>query len=267
MSPNGMALVLGTRTKVSSTLSIQTLIKYIYMKREFEVTCKSCGKKFTVVEEETKFPIKGDKYYCCRSCANRRIHSEETKNKISNTLINRHRHKQPKTKKYICEFCGKEFESVKKKRFCSKECSNNSMRQKVSNQRRKEIEEGTFQGWKTRNIISYAEKFWEQVLNNNNIPYEREYILWYGSNIGERYFLDFYIKIGDHNIDLEIDGKQHKYQDRVISDKKRDQIVSSMGFEIYRIDWNQINSKQGKIQMKNKIDNFICYIKQLINHI
>ncbi len=53
------------------------------MKREFEVICKNCGKKFTVFEEETKFPIKGDKYFCCRSCANTRHHSEETKQKIS----------------------------------------------------------------------------------------------------------------------------------------------------------------------------------------
>ena len=58
------------------------------MKKEFEVICKNCGKKFTVFEEETKFPIKGDKYFCCRSCANTRHHSEETKQKISNGVKN-----------------------------------------------------------------------------------------------------------------------------------------------------------------------------------
>lgn len=58
------------------------------MKREFEVKCKNCGKIFTVIEEETKFPIKGDKYFCCRSCANTRHHSEETKLKISEGVKN-----------------------------------------------------------------------------------------------------------------------------------------------------------------------------------
>ena len=53
------------------------------MKKEFKVKCKNCGKEFTVIEEETKFPKKGDKYFCCRSCANTRYHSIETKQKIS----------------------------------------------------------------------------------------------------------------------------------------------------------------------------------------
>jgi len=53
------------------------------MKKEFEVICKNCGKKFIVIEEETKFPIKGDKYFCSRSCANVRHHTKETKEKIS----------------------------------------------------------------------------------------------------------------------------------------------------------------------------------------
>lgn len=58
------------------------------MKREFKVKCKNCCKEFTVIEEETKFPIKGDKYFCCRSCANTRHHSFTTKEKIKNSLLN-----------------------------------------------------------------------------------------------------------------------------------------------------------------------------------
>ena len=91
------------------------------MKKEFEVICKNCGKKFTVIEEETKFPIKGDKYFCCRSCANTRHHSEETKLKISKSLI-----------KYdninICKVCGKQYKYVygtdTTKKFCSHKCFN-----------------------------------------------------------------------------------------------------------------------------------------------
>ena len=66
------------------------IIKYYInnMKKEFEVKCKNCGKIFIVVEEEIKFPIKGDKYFCCRSCANTRHLSKETKEKISNKIKN-----------------------------------------------------------------------------------------------------------------------------------------------------------------------------------
>ena len=53
------------------------------MKKEFKVKCKNCGKEFEVFEEELKFPIKGDKYFCSRSCANVRHPSKETKEKIS----------------------------------------------------------------------------------------------------------------------------------------------------------------------------------------
>ena len=53
------------------------------MNKEFKVICKNCGKEFTVIEEETKFPIKGDKYFCSISCANTRHHSKEIREKIS----------------------------------------------------------------------------------------------------------------------------------------------------------------------------------------
>ena len=36
------------------------------------------------------------------------------------------------------------------------------------------------------------------------------------------WFLDFYIELNNKKIDLEIDGKQHKYKDRIESDTKRD---------------------------------------------
>jgi DNA-directed RNA polymerase subunit RPC12/RpoP len=50
--------------------------------KEFEVECKSCGKKIIVKERELKHPEK-EKYFCSRSCANKREHSKETLNKMS----------------------------------------------------------------------------------------------------------------------------------------------------------------------------------------
>ena len=53
--------------------------------KHFNVLCNKCNKEFDVEEREKIFPKK-EKYYCSRSCANSRIHSEETKQKIKKTL-------------------------------------------------------------------------------------------------------------------------------------------------------------------------------------
>lgn len=112
------------------------------MKKEFEVICKNCGKKFIVIEEETKFPIKGDKYFCCRSCANTRHHSKETKLKISDSVknselfiknnkiagINKRGIKYNIHKIHKCKNCNREILSqiynYGKYKYCSKECAN-----------------------------------------------------------------------------------------------------------------------------------------------
>jgi predicted signal transduction protein with EAL and GGDEF domain len=76
-------------------------------------------------------------------------------------------------------------------------------------------------------------------------------------------FLDFYIEINNKKIDLEIDGKQHNYPDRKESDKQRDKILKNAGYIVYRIKWNEINSEDGKIKMKSKIDKFLDFINNL----
>lgn len=75
------------------------------MKKKFKVECKTCGKEFEVLEEESKFPKK-EKYFCSRSCANTRHHSNETKEKIRKsvkTYNKKHRKDKPlKEKLYYC---------------------------------------------------------------------------------------------------------------------------------------------------------------------
>ena len=77
----------------------------------------------------------------------------------------------------------------------------------------------------------------------------------------EKYFLDFFINVDGRLINLEIDGKQHKYPEREASDRVRDEFIKSNNIEVYRIEWNSINTENGKLQMKNKIDKFIEFIK------
>lgn len=121
---------------------------------------------------------------------------------------------------------------------------------KISNGMHIAVLEGRNKGWKTRNIKSYPEKFFEKVLNNNHIHFERE------KKVG-KYFLDFVIG----TIDLEIDGKQHKYPERVKSDLERDKFLRSEGYFVYRIAWNEINSENGKEIMKGKIDLLLDFLK------
>jgi len=125
------------------------------------------------------------------------------------------------------------------------------------------VASGKHQGWKTRNISSYAEKFWTRVLDNNGIPYKREFTVNYGKRLNEHYFLDFLIQKNNVNVDLEIDGKQHQYEDRKKHDEVRDKRLSDCGYIVYRIKWNEVNSEKGKLEMKEKINNFLEYLNSI----
>lgn len=165
-------------------------------------------------------------------------------------------------KEHICPVCGKIYHTYLANNgnltdytACSKECLKNKMKVAVTNKVKERIKNGMHKGWQSRNITSYPERFWKQVLDNNNIPYKFNYHF-------DKYFLDFYIEIDNRKIDLEIDGKQHKYNERLESDRIRDEFVKSQNIEVYRIDWNEINSDYGKTTMKEKIDKFLEYIHE-----
>ena len=73
------------------------------------------------------------------------------------------------------------------------------------------------------------------------------------------YFLDFYIK--NKNIDLEIDGSQHKLKERKEHDEYRDEYLTKSGYKVYRIIWKNINTEKGKEYIKNEIDKFLEFLK------
>ncbi|MCH5167525.1 MAG: DUF559 domain-containing protein [Erysipelotrichales bacterium] len=141
---------------------------------------------------------------------------------------------------------------------CHKELASRRAKESV----RKRMENGTFQGWKPRNNRSYAEKFWMKVLENNNISYISEYPIERKGT--QNYFLDFYIEKNGKKIDLEIDGKQHKYSDRLEFDKIRDEYLEKLGYIVYRIDWNKMDgSKELSDLTKEKIDKFLDFYNSL----
>ena len=66
---------------------------------------------------------------------------------------------------------------------------------------------------------------------------------------------------------MEIDGKQHKYKDRVEHDKQRDINIKNEGYIVYRVDWNTINTNEGRQKMENKINNFLIFIENIKNEL
>ena len=227
-----------------------------------EYICFECGNKTT------------NKKFCCRSCSvthnnKKRVLTDETKNKIRISLHNRNYVKNLKEKRRNCIICNKTFniKRIKNNTFSKSKCCSNECRKthksnvsKISMERI--MKEGKHKGWIKRNIISYPEKFFIQVLKNNNIKYEHNYSITkkdLGVNEPYSYFLDFYIK--DKNIDLEIDGKQHEY--RKEHDKIRDKILKDSGYNIYRIKWKSINSKNGKKYIKEEINKFLGFYNSI----
>lgn len=216
-----------------------------------------------------------NKKFCCRSCAvvynnKHRKHSDKTKQKIgksvSKSLLLKYNEERKNNKldTKICSVCGKEFiikrrkdGRLSKQSTCSDECKHLLKIKNGKLSYLKMLKNGTFHPWQSRNIISYSEQFWINVLNNNNIKFIKEYYL------DKKYFLDFYIIKNNSFIDLEIDGKQHKYENRIIHDNIRDDYLKSKNIKVYRIDWNEINSSSGSLLMQQKINDFLNYYNNI----
>lgn len=121
------------------------------------------------------------------------------------------------------------------------------------------IENGTKNAWTIRKTTSYPEKYWMDVLDNNGIKYEREYVIYQkdlNPELRNCFFLDFLI---DGYIDLEIDGKQHLEPERVEHDKKRNKLLEDNGYVIYRIPWTSPRYKP--LHVKKQIDDFLEWYK------
>jgi len=190
----------------------------------------------------------GSGRFCSCKCArgfSSKAKRKEINQKVSNTLKLKYK-KEPKK----CKVCLKILHRQNQSGYCRK-CSTQlpEYRLRQKQLQLEKVANGTHKGWSTRNIKSYAEIFFENVLTNNHICFERE------KKVG-KYFLDFVIGM----LDLEIDGKQHEYVDRKKSDLARDEYLRKQGYFVYRIKWNEINTIEGKEMMKAKIDLFLDFM-------
>lgn len=202
--------------------------------------------------------------FCCKKCSRAfttKYNRKETSKKVSDTVKNKNL-----KKRYFCKTCKTE---IRKNKFgyCIECWKKSDEFKKVTKERTKKMKiEGKFKGWTSRPIKSYAENFFIKVFDNNNLTNDYEFNKKVtkkslGTNENGNYFLDFFFEKG--NIDLEIDGKTHTYPDVMKKDKTRDKLLIKSGYKVYRIQWININSKKGKEYIKEEIDKFLDFYRDV----
>jgi hypothetical protein len=244
----------------------------------FIKTCLKCGKEFEVIRREkdgTLLESRDERKYCSRSCANGQKHSIEWKNNIAQGL-------KGKTSWYIdgrnelkekCKICGCDIRISNKSGYCRKcICTvpvSEETRKKLSEAQLKLVREGKHHGWPIRTISSYPERFFKWVLQKNGFEEGIDYKFNFtvrkrelGLDNSSCYFLDFFFP--NVKLNLEIDGSQHTYyEESVLHDSIRDNLLKNNGYKVYRIPWKNIKTPSGKAYMKIEIDKFFDYLNSL----
>lgn len=131
-----------------------------------------------------------------------------------------------------------------------------STKKRMSKSRIKAIKESRIPRWQSISGNSYPEKYFENYLINEGLKFEKQYHI----NDGRRnYFLDFYFP--REKVNLEIDGSQHEWPERIKSDNRRDDFLKSEGIRIIRIKWKNPSKDDTKKYFRSKIEE----LKFLIN--
>jgi len=220
--------------------------------------CEKCGQ-----EHDSTF---GSGRFCSRQCANSRIITEETKEKIKLGMSTSKKFIDAQTKRFgvfyggeikteRCKVCQTPIKRRTKFGLC-KACLHNdeSYRKKLSDSIKLSMKTNYY-GW-TPTGESYPEKFWTNVLQSRGIRFEREKKV-------DRFYLDFYLEKNGKKIDFEIDGKQHKYKDRIKHDLDRTKFLVNLGYIVYRLDWVAPTNDERKEKVKADIERFISFYNAL----
>lgn len=250
------------------------------VKKEREHICPKCGKTF--IHKGTNMQT------LCDNCffeanhihrnevlANKKIERSEDNNfkvKLGNDVL-LHKCKCAACNKILwvktsdivyCYDCCKKFGKIVHQLYnaIGKKIVSNDTRKKLKDHIQQRIKDGKHLGWMNRSKQSYPERFWQSVLENNNIKFQREVQFIYDNS---RYYFDFVIVLENgKKLDLEIDGKQHYYDDdRLHHDAIRDKRARECGYLVYRIRWNNMTKRIGKLQMKAKIQQFLWWLDKV----
>jgi hypothetical protein len=190
----------------------------------FKVKCFTCKSEFEISEYNVNIPKK-EKYFCSRSCANTRKHSEETKLKIGfinkkNYLLhdkNKRRVQKNLNKRILktCPICKNDFwvrESGNNRIYCSKKCYCND-----KNCKYRGVSKGGYRKGSGRGKSGWYKGYWcdssyelafviynidhKIIFERNNNGFE-----YYIDNIKHKYYPDFIID----NVYYEIKGYERK---------------------------------------------------------
>jgi len=197
------------------------------IKKHEKKNCPECGNEF-----------KGLKKYCSRSCSNKQGGKINAIKNID--LLKQNKYwgnckgpAEPKEKQY-CKKCG--IECSGKTGYC-KTCWSKSEenRKQQSINTKRAISEGRLDRWYKSKDGSYAEKWWQQYFNDNNIEYDwqrREGL----------FLIDFALEKNGQKIDFEVDGAQH--ENRKEHDIKRAEKLAQKGYITFRVKWYNKKKKE-----------------------
>jgi len=243
--------------------------------------CQKCSKE--VIEKY------GSGLFCSRSCANTRILSAETKERIRNSSIGHKVSEEIKSKikascKISCnktDFISKQSETMKQYYKNNPEAIKNlseyskyhrvyseATRQKLRESQLKLVKEGKHSGWISRKVLSYPEKYFIEVLKLHSL-FDKCQVNYkikkrdLGYNCNACYFLDFYFD--EYKLDVEIDGARHKILEISEKDKLRDSLLQNNGYKVYRIEWKNPVNDINKMYIKTEIEKFLNYLSTLSN--
>lgn len=229
------------------------------MIKTFEVICHNCGKRFEVLEEETKFPKK-EKYFCCRSCANTRHHSKETKNKIKNGVKNspafiegmekRYNHKLYQLPTSICVVCGKEFHQkyietdkgikITAYKTCSQEC-----RSKRYSYNNKKNHTG---GYREGSVKNYKSGWYKNFYCDSS--WELAFVIYHLDN-------NLYIERNKSYLEYNYNGEIHKFYPDFITDEG---LIEIKGYHSKQSEAKLKECKSVKFIFKNDMKKYLDYV-------
>lgn len=137
LNPNHVNLTYLSQNAINTNKKLKGTHKTEY--KEYDIICPNCGKHHIENISVNNYNKGKYKKYCCSSCANSRKHTDETKQKISSSLLKTNntvsKHKENKKERliekqypeHICKVCNKKYYKNNlypnsTDIFCSSEC-------------------------------------------------------------------------------------------------------------------------------------------------
>jgi len=140
-------------------------------KKEFKLSCNNCSKEYIIYITDSNYSNGKYKKNCSYKCSNIRIHSDDTKKKVSKTMTKYIDSRNRFSK--ICKQCNKEFTGRKIQTFCSRSCASTNYNvnnlDKLSKAGRKSV---ISQNRRSKNEILFADnclKHFNDVLINESV--------------------------------------------------------------------------------------------------